>query len=117
MLIITEKPMRTVDVCGWYIDDYVDKSGKKIYKIVGVISPKQRGRLVSRDSEVIKDVYMDEETITIYRSENYNNVSSCKRVMDLSASRGLPVFSLLSFGEWLRGQSKPEKEEVTIDAD
>jgi len=115
MLIITEKPMRTVDVCGWYIDDYVDKSGKKIYKIVGVISPKQRGRLVSRDSEVIKDVYMDEETITIYRSENLNNVMSCKRIMDLSASRGIPIFALLSFYDWLREQSE-QKEEVTVDA-
>ena len=117
MLVITEKPMRTVDICGWYIDDYVDKSGKKIYKVVGVISPKQRGRLVSRDSEVIKDIYMDEETITVYRNENLNNVSSCKRIMDLSASRGMPVFSLLSFSEWLRGENASKQEEVTVNAD
>jgi len=115
MLVITEKPMRTVDICGWYVDDYTDKSGKKVYKVVGIVSPKQRGRIVSRDSEVIKDVYMDEETITIYRSDNINNVISCKHIMDLSSSRGIPVFSLLSFYEWLRGQSE-QKEEVTVDA-
>ena len=115
MLIITDKPMRTIDVCGWYVDEYIDKFGKKVYKVVGIVSPKQRGRMVSRDSEVVKDVYMDEETITIYRSENYNNVTSCKRIMDLTSSRGMPVFSLLSFNEWLKGQPTPKQEEVTVD--
>ena len=103
MLIITERPVRTIDVCGWYVDDYEDKSGKKVYKVVGIVSPKSRGRLVSRDSEVIKDIYTDEENIVIYRSEKHDNVMACKNVLDISAAKGLKVFALSSFYEWLKG--------------
>ena len=117
MLIVFEKPMRSVEVCGWYVDEYTDKSNKKVYKVVGVVSPRQRGRLVSRDSTVIKDIYMDEETVTIYRNENINNVLSCKDVIDFIASRGGTVFSLFAFYEWLKAQQEEQKkEEVTVDA-
>ena len=114
MIIITEKPMRSIEVTGWYVDEYTDKSGKKVYKVVGIVSPKCRGRLVSRDSEVVKDLYVDEETITIYRSEHKNNVVSCKRIMDLIASRGELVFSIVSFYEWLKNQNHVE-EAVIVD--
>ena len=117
MIIITEKPVRSIDVCGWYVDSYTDKSGERIYKLVGIVSPKSRGRLVSRDSTVVKDIYMDEENVVIYRSENYNNVVSCKRIMDLIASRGVSVFSLVTFYEWLKeNNSKPEnvKQEEAV---
>lgn len=116
MLIVTEKPMRSVEIASWYVDEYTDKSNKKVYKVVGVVSPRQRGRLVTRDSTVIKDIYMDEETITIYRNENLNNVVSCKHMMDLIASRGGNVFSIFMFYDWLRGQQEQGKEEVTVDA-
>ena len=115
MIIITEKPSRSIEVCGWYADEYTDKSGKKVYKVVGITSPKGRGRIVTRDSGVTKDVYMDEETITIYRSDNKNNVTSCKMIMDLMASRGELVFALPSFYEWLKN-NVPPTEEMTVNA-
>lgn len=114
MIVITEKPMRSVDVCGWYIDEYTDKSNKKIYKVVGILSPKKRGRIISRESNVVKDIYIDEETVTIYRSENKNNALSCKRIMDLVSSRG-QVFALDMFYEWLASQPT-DAEEVTKNA-
>ena len=116
MIIITEKPMRSVEVNGWYIDEYTDKSNKKIYKVVGIVSPKRRGRIVTRDTSVVKDVYMDEETVTIYRSENRNNVLSCKRIMDLMASRGSQVFALDMFYDWLSHQPT-DAEEVNANED
>lgn len=112
MIIITEKPMRSVEISGWYIDEYKDKSDKKIFKLVGVLSPKGRGRIVSRDSSVVKDVYTDEESIIIYRSENLNNVISCKRIIDLVAAKGGSVFSIVTFYEWLKEQEK--QEAVTV---
>ena len=39
MTIITDKPARTIDVVGYGIDSYVDKSGNKIWKVYGVVSP------------------------------------------------------------------------------
>ena len=39
MTIITDKPARTIDVIGYGIDSYTDKSGKKIWKVYGVVSP------------------------------------------------------------------------------
>ena len=33
MLIITDKPVRTIDVVGYGIDSYLDKSGQKIWKV------------------------------------------------------------------------------------
>ena len=120
MIVITEKPLRSIEVSGWYVDEYTDKSDKRIFKLVGIISPKGRGRVVSRESSVVKDIYLDEETITIYRSENYNNVSSCKRLMDLMASRGSTVFSVYSFFDWLKSQNNKQvhtEEEVKPNAD
>ena len=112
MLVITEKPMRTISVCGWYVSDYEDNSGKKVYKLVGIVKPKSRGRIVTRDSKVIKDIYNDEETIVIYRHENLNNVKSCKHMMDLMASRGAEAFSIYTFYQWLNNNQGEVKEDA-----
>ena len=37
--IITERPERSIDVMGYGINSYVDKSGNKIWKVYGIVSP------------------------------------------------------------------------------
>ena len=110
--IVTEKPVRSIEVKGYGVDSYVDKNGKKIYRVYGIVSPSFRGRLVSRDSEVVKDLYADESTIVIYRNENENICYACKGMIDGHVARGVPVFGVEQFKEWLRSQQESRAEEV-----
>ena len=115
MTIITEKPARTIDVVGYGIDNYTDKSGNKIWKVYGVVSPMQRGRLVSRDSEVIKDLYVDEETICIFRSMSEMEVRQCKHVMDVNTVHGVNFFSVEAFKELLGKTNKKKQDDIVIE--
>lgn len=106
MIIITEKPERTIDVIGYGIDSYMDKSGQKIWKVYGIVTPMKRGRIVTRDSSVIKDLYMDEETICIFRSANRWDVEQCKRVIDVNIAHGVDFFSVEAFKELLNREKE-----------
>ena len=112
MIIITEKPERTIDVVGYGIDSYTDKSGQKIWKVYGIVSPMKRGRIVTRDSGVIKDLYMDEETICIFRSASKWDVEQCKRVIDVNIAHGVNFFSVEAFKELLSREKKMQEEKV-----
>ena len=115
MTIITDKPKRTIQVVGYGIDSYTDKSGQKIWKVYGVLSPMQRGRLVTRDSSVIKDLYIDEETICIFRSTNELEVLQCKHVMDVNVAHGVNFFSVEAFKELLDKMNKRKQDDIVIE--
>ena len=110
--VITEKPVRSIDVKGYGVDSYVDKNGKKIYRVFGVVEAGSRGRLVSRDSEVIKDLYVDDTTIVIYRSESKEDCLACKDMIDAHVARGVPIFSVEQFKQWLENPQVSTKDNV-----
>ena len=113
--VVTEKPVRSIEIKGYGVDSYVDKNGKKIYRVYGIVSPSFRGRLVSRDSEVVKDLYGEETTIVIYRNEDENLCCVCKGMIDGHVARGIPVFSVEQFKEWLKEQQDGQVQEaVTV---
>ena len=99
--IITEKPNRSIDIKGYGVDSYTDKEGKKIYRVYGIVEPGYRGRLVSRDSEVIKDLYIDDNTIVIYRNEDKKLAIACKDMLDRHIAQGAFAFSVEAFKQWL----------------
>lgn len=118
--VIMNRPNRTIDIISYGTDTYTDKDGKKIHKVYGIISPSKKGRLVSRDSEVIKDFYIDENAITIFRSDNLNDVLDCKTAMDYSVSRGMPIFNVERFKEILANAKEQErlaKESAPVEAE
>ena len=100
--IITDKPTRTIDIIGHGLDSYKDKRGKTIWRVYGIVSPGSRGRLVSRDSDVIKDLYIDDTTIIIYRSEDKNKATICKDFIDRHIATKAPVFGVEEFKQWLK---------------
>lgn len=99
--IITEKPNRSIDIKGYGVDSYTDKEGKKIYRVYGIVEPGCRGRLVSRDSEVIKDLYIDDNTVVIYRNEDKKFAIACKDMLDRHIAQGAFAFSVEAFKQWL----------------
>lgn len=99
--VIKEKPVYSIDVKGYGVDSYVDKNGKKVYRVFGIVEAGSRGRLVSRDSDVIKDLYIDDTTIVIFRSENKKDCIACKDMIDGHVARGIPVFVVEQFKQWL----------------
>ncbi len=113
--IITERPERSIDVMGYGIDSYVDKSGNKIWKVYGIVSPMQRGRLVSRDSSVIKDLYIDEETICIYRSTDEDEVRMCKQCIDINVTHNVGFFSVYAFQEMMKKRKQQGTPVITDD--
>ena len=113
--IITERPERSIDVMGYGVDSYVDKSGTKIWKVYGIVSPMQRGRLVSRDSSVIKDFYVDEETICIYRSTDEDEVKMCKQCIDINVTHNVGFFSVYAFQELMKRRKQQGKTAVVTD--
>ena len=95
--VITEKPTRSIDIKGYGVDSYVDKGKKKIYRVYGIVEPSSRGRFVSRDNNDVKDFYVDDTTIIIYRSENKNLCLTCKGMIDAHIARGISVFGVEEF--------------------
>lgn len=100
--IITERPVRSIDVIGYGVDSYTDKNGKKVYRVYGVVKPGLRGRLATRDSDVVKDLYIDDTTMVIFRSENKDDAIACKDMLDNHVTRGVPSFSVEVFKAWLK---------------
>lgn len=112
--IITEKPNRSIDIKGYGVDSYTDKEGKKIYRVYGIVEPGCRGRLVSRDSEVIKDLYIDDNTIVIYRNEDKKLAIACKDMLDRHIAQGALAFSVEAFKQWLNNpQASIDERSVT----
>ncbi len=114
--VITEKPMRSIEIKGYGVDSYMDRNDNRIYRVYGVVKSGGRGRLVSRDSEVIKDLYIDDSTIVIFRSDKKEECITCKNMIDAHVARGIPVFAVEEFKEWLKNPVPPTKEEV-VNAD
>ena len=76
--IVFGKPNRTINVIGYGVDSYKDKNGVEIWRVYGIVTAGGRGRLVSRDSTVVKDIYMDETTVVIFRSSLKEDAEKCK---------------------------------------
>ena len=112
--VITEKPNRSIEIKGYGADSYVDKNGKKIYRVYGIVEPGSRGRLVSRDGKEIQDLYTDDTTIIIYRSEDRSKVLSCKNLIDVHVARNAPVFSVEQFKAWLENPMTTENSESEL---
>ena len=108
--VITDKPTRSIDIKGYGVDSYIDKNNKRIYRVYGIVEPGSRGRLVSRDSDVIKDLYIDDTTIVIYRNESKDLCITCKGMIDAHVARGVPVFGVEEFKQWVKEQMEKEKE-------
>lgn len=111
--IVTDKPVRSIDVVGYGVDSYTDKNGKKIYRVYGVVEPAMRGRLATRNSDVIKDLYIDDTTMVIFRSEDKNKAIACKDMIDQHVLRGMPAFSVEAFKSWLENPMPPENPDPT----
>ena len=119
--IITEKPNRSVDILGYGVDSYIDKNGKKIYRVYGVVKHGGRGRLVSRDNSHTDDLYLDDNVIVIYRNEDYKLASSCKDFIDRHVAMNMPVFAVEEFKRFLNekneGVVETEAENVEVITD
>ena len=76
----------------------------------------KRGRIVSRDSSVIKDVYIDEETICIFRSTDKWEAEQCKHVMDINIAHGVGFFSVEAFKEllWKEKERRETRQEEVV---
>ena len=117
--VITERPVRSIDIIGYGLDYYVDKSGKTIWRVYGIVTLGSRGRLVSRDSDVVKDLYIDDTTIVIFRSDDKRKAMACKDFIDRLIAVGAPAFGVEAFKNWLNGSNGDtvETEAVSTDAD
>ena len=71
--------------------------------------------MVTRDSSVIKDLYIDEETICIFRSTNELEVLQCKHVMDVNVEHGVNFFSVEAFKELLDKMNKRKQDDIVIE--
>lgn len=71
--------------------------------------------MVTRDSSVIKDLYIDEETICIFRSTNESEVLRCKHVMDVNVAHGVNFFSVEAFKELLDKMNKRKQDDIVIE--
>ena len=114
--IVTERPVRSIDIVGYGVDSYTDKNGKKVYRVYGVVKPGFRGRLATRDSDVVKDIYVDDTTMVVYRSEDKNEAIACKDMIDKHVLKGVPAFFVEPFKDWLKNTQDitpqaPKKED------
>ena len=123
--VITEKPVRSIAIKGYGVDSYIDSTtNKKVYRVYGVVEAGTRARLVPRDSEDpkdIKDLYIDDAKIIIYRNENPDLCMACKGMIDAHISRGIPVFGVEQFKQWVEEQkeelSKVKEKENGVEKD
>ena len=121
--IITEKPVRSIAIKGYGVDSYIDSAtNKRVYRVYGVVEAGTRARLVPRDSEDpkdIKDLYIDDAKIIIYRNENSDLCMACKGMIDAHISRNIPVFGVEQFKQWVEEQkeelNKVKEEENGVD--
>lgn len=101
---IQSKPERTVDIIGYGLDSYVDKYNKTVWKVCGIISPSMRGRLVPRVEEgetlnkmTIRDIYIDEASIILFRSNKKEEAEEFKHFLDLATAQRWPLVSVEEF--------------------
>lgn len=116
--IITEKPTRSIDIKGYGVDSYIDKiTNKKVYRVYGIVEAGSRARLVPRDSEDpkdIKDLYIDDTKIIIYRNDNRDLCVTCKGMIDAHIARGISVFGVEEFKRWVQEQTEKKDEVKTV---
>ncbi len=117
--IITDKPIRSVEIKEYGVDSYIDKvTNKKVYRVYGIMESGHRAKLVPRDSENpldVKDIYIDDAKVIIYRNENKDLCVACKGMIDAHVSKGIPVFGIEAFKQWVKeqiGNNEEVKEEV-----
>ena len=115
--IVFGKPNRTINVIGYGVDSYKDKNGVEIWRVYGIVTAGGRGRLVSRDSTVVKDIYMDETTVVIFRSSLKEDAEKCKEALDKTIANNFPMFGVEAFKEWLEEEKKGADKEVKENAD
>ena len=112
--IITEKPSRSIEIKGYGVDSYIDKATeKKVYRVYGIVQPGSRAKLVPRDSEDpkdVKDIYIDDAKIIIYRNENLDLCLTCKGMIDGHVARGVPMFGVEQFKDWIKEQLEKKEE-------
>lgn len=113
LVVIFGKPNKSISVIGYGVSSYKDKEGKEIWMVYGIVSPATRGRLVSRDSTVVKDIYTDEATVVIFRSSDKADAETCKTAMDKTIANNYPLFSVEAFKEWLAEDKKKPAQAVT----
>lgn len=117
--IITEKPTRSIDIKGYGVDSYIDKiTNKKVYSVYGIVEAGSRARLVPRDSEDpkdIKDLYIDDTKIVIYRNDNRDLCVTCKGMIDAHVARGINVFGVEEFKQWVKEQMENKEKGETVE--
>lgn len=110
--IVFEKPNKSIEVIGYGVDSYEDKQGNEIWRVYGIVTPSTRGRLVSRDSTVVKDFYQDESTVVIFRSSTKADAEKCKEALDKTIANKFPLFVVETFKEWIKEEkNKPVAEQ------
>lgn len=116
--IITDKPIRSIDIKGYGVDSYIDKiTNKRVYRVYGIVEAGSRARLVPRDSENpldIKDLYIDDARIVIYRNDSKDLCITCKGMIDAHVARGIGVFGVEEFKRWLKEQTEKKNEAKTV---
>ena len=115
--IITEKPVRSIDIIGYGVDSYKDKNNKEIWRVYGIISPTVRGRIITKDSGVIKNLYIDDNTLIIYRSEIKQLALACKDFLDRHIAMKAPIFSIEGFKRMLEEQNNNTENSEVIDTE
>lgn len=113
MIIVTEKPVRSIELIGYGVSKYTDKNGKVIHKVYGIIYPAMRGRIVPRmeegksvDPHAIKDMYFDEQEITLFRSKNEDEANLFKKFLDVANAQGVNIVSVSDFANFKAGYEK-----------
>lgn len=115
--ILFEKPNKSIKVIGYGVDSYKNKEGHEIWRVYGIVKAGVRGRLVSRDSTVVKDFYTDDTTVVIFRSSDKKEAEKCKEAIDKSIANKFPVFSVEVFKEWLKNSKEGNDKEETAVSD
>ena len=117
--VIFGKPNKSIDIIGYGVDSYKDKEGKEIWRVYGIVNAGMRGRLVSRDSDVIKDFYTDDTTVVIFRSSSVEDAKQCKEAIDKTIANNFPLFSVEAFKDWLAEEKSSKKvdSETVVKAD
>ena len=100
--IITERPFRSINIQGYGVDSYTDKSGKKIYRVYGIVEPGSHGRIIGRNHDDVKDFYTDDYNIVIFRNEDKGKAMACKNMIDVHVANGAPIFIVEEFKQWLQ---------------
>ena len=120
--IITDKPIRSIDIKGYGVDSYIDKiTNKRVYRVYGIVEAGSRAKLVPRDSEYpldIKDIYIDDARIVIYRNDSKDLCITCKGMIDAHVARGIGVFGVEEFKQWVKEQTEnKEKNENEVEGE